>query len=58
MYTGKGKKQVQLTMTEEAYNRLKELAEKADRTLAGYLRWVFYKYLKELDKNERGEDDE
>lgn len=49
MNAGKGKKQVQLTLTVEAYNRLQQLAKETDRTLAGYLRWVFSCYLKDLD---------
>ncbi|MBD5162378.1 MAG: hypothetical protein HDT14_10285 [Oscillibacter sp.] len=58
MNAAKGKKQVQLTLTVEAYNRLQALAKDADRTLAGYLRWVFSNYLKELDANNQSSPSE
>ena len=56
MNAGKGKKQVQLTLTDEAYERLRQLAKDTDRTLAGYLRWVFSCYLKDLDTKNQNEE--
>ncbi len=52
MQAAKGKRQVTLTLTVEAYQQLQTLAEKADRTLAGYIRWVLKEYLQEVE--ERG----
>lgn len=45
----KGKRQVVLTLSTEAYERLWVLAKENDRTLAGYLRWIFYNHLRNLD---------
>ena len=44
----KGKRQVVLTLSTEAYEKLWELATENDRTLAGYLRWLFYIHLRNL----------
>ncbi len=52
MQAAKGKRQVTLTLTVEAYQQLQTLAEKAGRTLAGYIRWVLKEYLQEME--ERG----
>lgn len=48
MHAAKGKKQVTLTLTVETYNQLLELAKTADRTLAGYIRWVVNEHLRNL----------
>lgn len=45
----KGKRQVVLTLSTEAYEKLWELATENDRTLDGYLRWLFYSHLRNLD---------
>lgn len=50
MNAAKGKRQVSLTLTVKDHDRLLDLACKADRTLAGYIRWVLKEYLKELDE--------
>ena len=50
MRAAKGKTQVTLTLTVEAHDRLLDLADAEDRTLAGYIRWVLNEYLKTLDK--------
>lgn len=49
MGAAKGKTQVTLTLKVEAHDRLLELANDADRTLAGYIRWVLNEYLRGLD---------
>lgn len=50
-----GKRQVVLTLSIEAYERLQELAKENDRTLAGYLRWIFYNHLRDLDTGKQGD---
>lgn len=47
----KGKRQLTLTLTETAYERLQVLAEETDRTVPGYIRWILNEYLRELDKS-------
>lgn len=51
MRAAKGKTQVTLTLKVEDHDRLLELANAADRTLAGYIRRVLSKYLHDLDMN-------
>ena len=46
MSAAKGKKQVAPTLTAD---RLMELANDADRTLAGYIRWVLKEHLRETE---------
>lgn len=50
-----GKRQVVLTLSIEAYERLQKLAKENDRTLAGYLRWIFYNHLRDLDAGKQGD---
>lgn len=52
MRAAKGKTQVTLTLKVEDHDRLLDLANEADRTLAGYIRWILKKYLNELDETE------
>lgn len=47
-----------LTLTTEDYDHLVSLACEADRTLAGYIRWVLKEYLKELDETSGGQSGE
>lgn len=49
MRAAKGKTQVTLTLKVEARDRLLELANAEERTLAGYIRWVLNEYLRGLD---------
>lgn len=49
MKAAKGKTQVTLTLTVEAHDRLLDLANDADRTLAGYIRWVLNEHLREAE---------
>lgn len=50
MRAAKGKTQVTLTLKVEAHDdRLLELANAEERTLAGYIRWVLNEYLRGLD---------
>lgn len=60
MNAAKGKRQVSLTLTltTEDYDHLVSLACEADRTLAGYIRWVLKEYLKELDETSGGQSGE
>lgn len=51
MNAAKGKRQLTLTLTETAYERLQVLAEETDRTVPGYIRWILNEYLRELDKS-------
>lgn len=53
MRAAKGKTQVTLTLTVESHDRLLELAEAQDRTLAGYIRWVLNEHLRELDAEKK-----
>lgn len=53
MKAAKGKKQVTLTLKVEAHDRLLDLANEEDRTLAGYIRWVLNDYLRRLDLEEK-----
>ena len=53
MRAAKGKTQVTLTLTVEAHDRLLDLANAEDRTLAGYIRWVLNDYLRRLDLEEK-----
>ena len=46
MNAAKGKRQLTLTLTEDAYKRLQ-----TDRTVPGYIRWILNEYLRELDKS-------
>ena len=52
MKAAKGKTQVTLTLTVETHDRLLDLANAEDRTLAGYIRWVLNDYLRRLDEEE------
>ena len=52
MRAAKGKTQVTLTLTVEAHDRLLDLANAEDRTLAGYIRWVLNEYLRRLNEGE------
>lgn len=49
----KGKTQVTLTLPVEMRDRLLDLANEADRTLAGYIRWMLNESLKKMDKENR-----
>ena len=51
MRAAKGKRQVTLTLKVEDHDRLLDLANEADRTLAGYIRWVLSGYLRDIEKN-------
>lgn len=51
MKAAKGKTQVTLTLTVEAHDRLLDLANDADRTLAGYIRWVLNEHLREAENS-------
>lgn len=51
MNAAKGKRQLTLTLTEDAYKRLQVLAVQTDRTVPGYIRWILNEYLRELDKS-------
>ena len=53
MGAAKGKTQVTLTLTVETHDRLLELANAADRTLAGYIRWTLNEHLRKLDAGEK-----
>ena len=53
MRAARGKTQVTLTLTVEAHDQLWELANAADRTLAGYIRWILNEHLRELDMEEK-----
>ena len=46
----KGKTQVTLTLPVEMHDRLLDMANDADRTLAGYIRWMLNESLKKIDK--------
>ena len=52
MKAAKGKTQVTLTLTVETHDRLLDLANADDRTLAGFIRWVLNDYLRSLDEEE------
>lgn len=50
MKAAKGKTQVTLTLPVEMHDRLLDMANDADRTLAGYIRWMLNESLKKIDK--------
>ena len=56
MRAAKGKTQVTLTLKVEAHDRLLELANAEERTLAGYIRWVLNEYLRSLDAEKAEEE--
>ena len=47
MPAAKGKRQVTLTLSVEMHDRLLDLADQDDRTLAGYIRWILLEHLRE-----------
>ena len=53
MGAAKGKKQV--TLTVDAHDQLLDLAQEADRTLAGYIHWILRNHLNEIDANSERE---
>lgn len=53
MKAAKGKTQVTLTLPVEMRDRLLDLANEADRTLAGYIRWMLNESLKKMDRDNR-----
>ena len=48
------KKRVSVQLRQQEYERLSRMAEESGRSLAGYLRWLLYKELRELEKDAAG----
>lgn len=46
-------KHVTITITEEEHKRLVFLANEAIRSPAGYMRWLLHSHFRELDKENR-----
>ena len=51
------KKTVALSLPEECYDKIKELANDTYRTAPSYIRMIIYNYLRHLDKPATKQDD-